>query len=82
MAVVAYRWDGQVKENELDEREEKCHRDLVVRCEGSSPVGRPRCRCNETITICLKYDGTTQTVFICLGMDGLSRMGVTYLEVS
>jgi hypothetical protein len=76
--VVAYHWDDQVKENELDlvcdthEREEQCHRDLVVRSEGNSRVGRPRCRCNETIMICLKCGGSMQTVFIHLGKDGLS----------
>jgi hypothetical protein len=74
-AVVAYHWDEQVKENELDcvcgthEREEQCHRDLVVRSEQNSPFGRPSCRCNETIEICLKYDGTMQTVFYPSG-DG------------
>ena len=68
-AVVVYHWDDQVKENELDcvygtqERADQCHRDLVVRSEGNSPVGRPGCRCNKTIKIYLKYGGTMQTIY-------------------
>jgi hypothetical protein len=45
------------------------YKELVVRSEENGPLGRTRCRYNETVKIYLKYDEARQTVFIQLGID-------------